>query len=212
MSSLGIIIYGASGHGKVVADALIRSGRAVAGFLDDNAVLHGKKFFGYSVFGGREKLAELFRENCRGIIIAIGKNTVRQELAGLLTAQGFEFAIATHPSAVIAQSAAIGAGTVVAACAVINPDARVGEHCIINTAAVVEHDNVIGAFVHIAPGVNLGGRVTVGDGTDIFTNATVIPDITIGKNCVVGAGAVVLKDVPDGVTVVGNPARVLEKK
>ena len=106
----------------------------------------------------------------------------------------------------------IGAGTFIAATAVVNPDARVGEHCIINTGAIVEHDNVIGSFVHIAPGVNLGGRVIVGEGTDIFTNATVIPDVTIGKNCVIGAGAVVLKVAPDGVTMVGNPARVISKR
>lgn len=213
-----IIIYGASvphkgggGHGKVVADIVERAGSTIHCFLDDDANYHGKEFFGYRVFGGGEKLDELRKAGFSHALVSVGENGVRKKITALLESAGFDFALAIHPSAVIGRGVVLGKGTVVAARAVINPDARVGKHCIINTGAIVEHDNILGSYVHIAPGVNLGGRVSVGDETDVFTNATVLPDVIIGKNCTIGAGAVVLKDVPDGATVIGNPACILKK-
>ena len=118
---------------------------------------------------------------------------------------------AIHPTATVAESADVGAGTVVFARAVINPLARIGRHAVINTAAVIEHYCEIEDFAVVSPSVTLCGGVRVGRGAFVGAGAVVITDLTVGANSVVGAGAVVVRDVPENVTVVGNPARVLEQ-
>ncbi len=206
-----VLIYGAGGHGKVVADILESAGATVLGFIDDKTEHHGQPFSGYSILGGRNELANMRGDKTVRVVVAICDNGIRRQIVDALQAEGHMFAHAIHPSAILAKSSSLGAGSMVSARAVVNPSATIGEHTVINTGAIVEHDNTIGSFVHIAPGVKLGGHVTVGSGSSIFTNATVLPRVVIGKNCVVGAGAVVLKDVPDGATVVGNPAKIIYK-
>lgn len=209
-----VAVFGAGGHGKVVLEALRAQQEAGAsvemyGWLDD-VERQEKAFCGYPLVGGRALFPRLKTENI-AVIIAIGDNAKRAEIAAGMDWLGVDSYTVTHPSAVVSKSAIVGKGCMIITRAVVHPDAVIGDHTIINTGAVVEHDNVIGSFCHIAPGVNLGGRVKVGDFTDVFTNATVLPDVKIGSHCVVGAGAVVLRDVPDYVTVVGNPARILKK-
>jgi acetyltransferase EpsM len=204
-----LIIWGASGHARVVADIVRCENRySIAGFLDD---LHperaGETFEGAPILGGRDRLDGLHS----AVIIAFGDCAARLEAARFVAAKGLELAKAIHPSAVIAASARIGAGSVVAANAVVNPGAVVGENAIINTAASVDHDCAIGDGAHICPGVHLAGNVRVGEATWIGIGATVADGRTIGSGTIVGAGAVVVSDIPGGVVAFGVPARVTRR-
>lgn len=192
-------IYGASGHGKVVYDIAVKLGYQVSGFVDDNLSL--KSFESLKVY-------KLLPHDSK-YIIAIGDNAIREKIA-LQKLTGIIKPL-VHDTAVIAHNVQIGDGTVVAANAVINPNAIIKSNCIINTAAVVEHDCVVEDFAHISPNATICGGVTVGKGTHIGAGAVVIPGVKIGGRCIIGAGTVVLQDVPEGVTLVGNPGRILNK-
>lgn len=208
-----IFIFGASGHAKVVIDIMERQGvYSIACLVDDNPLLTGREFFGYRVIGGKDELlVSRIGSECRHGIVAIGSNPIRGKISAWLTEHGFQLASAIHPSAVLSRGAVIGLGTVIMAGAAVNADAIIGDNVIINTGATVDHDCFIGNRAHIAPGSTLCGNVRVGEGTFIGAGATVIPNITIGSNAVVGAGATVVRDVPDGVQVIGTPARVVCK-
>jgi acetyltransferase EpsM len=208
-----IIIYGASGHGKVIADIIEKSGGEVVGFLDDDQSKWGNTYFGHRVLGGQEHLATLCLQGdgSTAVIIGIGDNLTRQKIKDRLSAKHIPFGTAVHPSVQMGKGVAIGEGTVIMANCVVNPDTRIGSHCIINTAAAIDHDCVIGDFVHISPGARLGGGVTVGDLTWIGLGASVINNIQVAENCIVGAGAVVIRDVEAHSVVVGNPAKLLRK-
>jgi sugar O-acyltransferase (sialic acid O-acetyltransferase NeuD family) len=206
-----IFIFGAGGHAKVVIDIVERQGlHEVAFLVDDDPALRGTEFYGYPCIGGKDDLQRLpdAPQNC---IVAIGSNRARAAVAGWLAAKGFRLATAVHPAAQIGRGVTIGAGSVVMAGAVINSDARVGENVIINTKASIDHDCVIGDAVHIAPGCTLCGTVTVGAGSFICAGATIIPNLTIGREVTVGAGSTVLRDVGDGILLVGTPARPLKR-
>ncbi len=202
-----IFVFGASGHAKVVIDVIERQGLYDIAFLvDDDPVLKGTGIYGYQVLGGKnELLAE--REKIVGGIVAIGCNPARSEVASWLTENGFTLVTAVHPHAQIARGVRIGAGTVIMAGVVVNSDTRIGSNVIINTKASIDHDCTVGDGAHIAPGATLCGTVFVGDGTFICAGATIIPNVSIGRDVVVGAGSTVIRNVPDGVLVVGSPAR-----
>lgn len=208
-----VVIYGASGHGKVVADIVTQAGGTVLAFADDNDFLWGCEFFGHPVWGGMEKLREQTQAGDEpfDVIIAIGDNSTRRRVSETLERQGFLFARAIHPSAQIGRGAHIGAGSVVMANCAVNPDAAIGSHCIINTGVTVDHDCVIGDFCHLSPGAHLGGTVRVGASTWIGLGASVINNIDIGENVTVGAGSVVIRNIGSHSVVVGNPARLLKK-
>lgn len=201
-------VYGAGGHSHVVIDVMRDMGVGVRAVFDDHPArwhrLHRDVRPGVRLAG-----ADGFPELDAPVILCVGRNSERAELAHLLDV---EFGIACHSTATIASSVLIGEGTVVLHRAVIQPNAELGRHVLINTAASVDHDNVIGDFVHISPHVTLCGHVEVGEGTHIGAGATVIPGVRIGAWTTVGAGAVVLKDLPDHVTAVGNPARIVPNR
>lgn len=206
-----LLIVGGGGHGKVVADMARACGHEVVGFADVDASKLGKVV---EPGGARVLLtqAELLAATedtlpfgATAIALAVGNNRARLVLSGSLDARSLPALV--HPSAIVSPSAAIGAGTVVLPAAVVNAAARIGAAVIVNTAAVVEHDCVLGDGVHVSPGAVLAGGVTVGARGWIGAGATVIPGVRIGEDVVVGAGAVVTRDVPEGVTVVGVPAR-----
>lgn len=204
-----IFIFGASGHAKVVIDIIERQGLYDIIFLiDDDAALKGKEFYGYAVLGGKAELVAR-RNAVIGGIVAIGSNKARAKVAAWLAENGFSVVSAIHPSAQIARGGLLGVGTVVMAGAVINSDARIGDNVIVNTCARVDHDCIIGDSVHLAPGATLCGTVTIGEGTFVCAGATIIPNLKIGHNVTVGAGSTVLRDVPDGVTVAGCPAKII---
>lgn len=197
-------LYGASGHAKVIYDSLKESGKIVKALFDDNLLI--KELLGLPVIGKFN--IDVLKDD--ELIISVGINSTRKKIVEKLP-KDLKFGIAIHPSAIISDYSTIGKGTVIMHGAIIQSSAKIGEHCIINTSASIDHDCVIEDFVHISPNACLCGGVTVGEGTQIGAGAVVIPGVKIGKWSVVAAGAVVMKDVPDNVLVLGNPARVIKK-
>lgn len=198
-------IYGAGGHSQVIKEVLIDNGYSITETFDDkpSGVHHASKNV---ALGLREDLKN-FPHQGDPVIIAIGINAERAEIAGFLNSS-FERAI--HKSAIISSTSKIGVGTVVFAGAIIQPNTIVGKHVIVNTGASIDHDNIIGDFAHISPKAALCGHVEVGEGTHVGVGAVVIPKVKIGKWCTIGAGTIVLKDVPDYSTVVGNPGKIIK--
>lgn len=197
-----VVVIGASGHGKVVADIVVRSGDKVVGFLDDHSEIDSK-FMGFPVLG---KVKTFRKYNDCWFVVAIGNAQIREKIVSQV--QDVKWYTAIHPSAIISGfGVEIGEGTVVMANAVINPGASIGKHCIINTSAVVEHDNRIEDFAHISVGAKLAGTVHVGKGTWIGIGACVKNNISICQDCVIGAGAVVIKKIECPGIYVGVPSR-----
>jgi sugar O-acyltransferase (sialic acid O-acetyltransferase NeuD family) len=207
------LIYGASGHAKVVIDIVERAGAAEIAFLvDDDPRLRGARFFGYPVLGGLAELQTWLAANAApGAIVAIGDNTARSRIAGVLTRHGLTLTAAIHPMAAIGRNVDIGAGTVIMGGCVVNPDTVIGRNTIINTGATIDHDCSIGNDVHIAPGSHLCGGVKVGAGSFLGAGCIVIPGVQIGANATIGAGSTVIADVADGARLAGSPARPLAR-
>lgn len=192
-----VIIIGAGGQSKVVADLVRSCGDTVVGFLDDNAT--DARIIG--------KVADAANyPHCR-FLIAVGDNAARKRLAQSLN---LPWHTAVHPTAYVSPSASIGEGTVVLPRAVIHTDASVGCHCIVNSGAVVEHDNVLCDYSHVSPGAALAGRVFVGECTQVGVGASVKNNVSICGDCVIGAGAAVVKDIDQPGIYAGVPARRLK--
>ena len=203
-----LYVFGAGGHGKVVADAALAMRRfELRGFIDDDERRHRESVLAVPVVGGLEAI----EREAAGVAVAlgIGANAARiAAFARVLEKQHSVFTV-VHPSAVIASGVRLGDGTFVAPLAVIHTDAHTGRACIVNCGAVVEHDNRLGDGVHVSPNAALGGNVTLGDEVHVGLGAVVLPGVSVGARSVIGAGAVVVADVAADVTVVGVPARRL---
>lgn len=199
-----VIIIGASGHAKVIADIVIKGGDELVGFLDDNAALP-EKIIGYPYLGIVDKYLD-YSENCY-FIIGIGNNSIRKKIAEKISVNWYT---AIHPSAQIAIDVQICEGTAIMANVVVNTSASIGKHCIINTGAIVEHDNKLGDYVHISPNATLCGTVSVGNSTHIGAGVTVKNNTTICDNVIVGAGGVVVKDIDEKGIYIGVPAKKKE--
>lgn len=195
-----LVIVGAGGHGKVVADIALKNGYTDIVFVDDRAVGFCMDFPIICTCAD----IEMLRNGKTDFVIAIGNNEIRKRIA---EQHDINWVTLIHPSAQIGVKVKIGFGTVVMAGAVINPCATVGKHCIINTRAVVEHDNMIADYVHVSPNAALGGTVCVGEGTHVGIGATVKNNIEICEKCRIGAGAVVDRDLTETDTYIGIPAR-----
>ena len=194
-----MVLYGASGHGKVIKDIADSQGRKVEGFIDDNTeidTLSGLPVK-HSVTAGDE------------VVISIGLNKVRKMVSEKIPCSIADALV--HASAVVSPSAVIGEGTVVMSGALINADVRIGRHCIVNTGASIDHDCKIDDFVHISPHATLCGNVSVGEGTWIGAGTVVIQGVKIGRWAMVGAGSVVTKDIPDGWLAVGNRCMLIKE-
>ena len=198
-----LIIIGAGGHGKVVADIAAKNGYTDICFADDHAK---GQCMGFPILGGTAHL-EVWDDGATDFVIGIGNNAVREKIA---QKYDINWVRLVHPAAQIGLQVTIGKGTVVMAGAIINACASVGEHCIINTGAVVEHDNVLGDYVHISPNAALGGTVRVGALTHIGIGAAVRNNIDICGGCTIGAGAVVVKNIQDSGVYIGVPARKMK--
>lgn len=207
----GLVIWGASGHARVVADIVrLRRDFYVAGFIDDvNLNRCGSEFCGSTILGGREQLVLLRDNGIKHLIFGFGDCKARLTLSLVAKDFGFDLATALHPGAIIASDVLIQPGSVVMAGAVINPGSVIGENVIINTASSVDHECIIDDGVHIGPGVHLGGGVRIGRGTWVGIGAVVKDKVEIGKSAIIGAGTVVLKDIPSRVVAFGVPARVM---
>lgn len=205
-----IVIIGASGHGKVIADIVMKSEDNLVGFLDDNMQIQNKKIFeDKKVIGIVSDCEKLQKNNSDYLfIVGIGNNYIRKEI---FERYKLNYYTAIHPNAILSNQIQIGKGTVVMANAVINTNANIGENCIINTGAIVEHDNIVSSNVHISPNATLCGTVKICELTHIGASATVKNNITICDECIIGAGAVVVKNIEEKGTYVGVPVKKINE-
>jgi sugar O-acyltransferase (sialic acid O-acetyltransferase NeuD family) len=197
-----MLLYGASGHAKVIVSILRASGQEVSAIFDDNL---SKKDLGTIRVIGRY---DPNHQPAASLIISIGYNAIRQKVAERIQ---HRFGIAIHPSALVDESVIVGEGTVIMHGAVVQAGTSTGNHVIVNTGATVDHDCKLGDFVHVAPGVTLCGSVQVGESTLIGAGSVVAPNLSIGAHCLIAAGSVLTTSIPDGATVRGNPARIIRR-
>lgn len=197
-----IVIIGASGHGKVIADIAKLNGYKEIIFLDDDITKtkNGK----YDVVGTSKDIDKYLDQY--DYFVAIGNNDIRKQITEKLEDKKIIQPVLIHPSAVIDPTVTISSGTAVMANTVINADTKIGKGCIINTAATVDHDGNIADFVHLSPGVHVAGTVSIGKRTWLGAGTTVINNISITDNCVIGAGSTVIKDIEEKGVYAGVPA------
>jgi len=201
------IVLGDGGHAGVVIDALLLLGQSVAGYTSLAGT--GRPILGVECLGDDDEVKnygveDVYLANGLG---STGSSDNRASLYQRFAARGFVFPHVVHPTAIVAQSVRIGAGTQVMAGAILQPKCQIGENVIINTRASVDHDCVIETDVHIAPGATVSGGVVIERGAHVGVGSSILQCCRIGSNSIVGAGAVVVRDVLSGITVVGVPAK-----
>jgi sugar O-acyltransferase (sialic acid O-acetyltransferase NeuD family) len=201
-----LLIIGASGLGKVVADVALKMNKwqSVA-FLDDDESL--RTAMGIKVIGALDKVSAHIDEY--ELFVGIGNNTTRQKIYEMLEELGCNIPILIHPDAVVGEQVEFGSGTVVMAGAVVNCCTNIGKGCIINTGATIDHDNYIEDYVHISPGAHLAGSVTVGQGSWLGIGSVVSNNVNITSDCMIGAGGVVVRDILKSGVYAGVPVRML---
>ncbi|MBP6432535.1 MAG: acetyltransferase [Ferruginibacter sp.] len=201
-----MILIGYSGHAFVVYGILKTMGKVVTHYCDSTEKTLNP--FNLTYLGNEQSEAAQQALQQNNFFIAIGDNAIRKKVFENLATQNYLPINAIHTTAVIDESATLHThGIMVAANATINPLVQIGKGVICNTNCSIDHECIISDFAHIAPGAVLCGNVKIGEGTFVGANSVIKQGITIGSNCIIGAGAVVVKDVPDGVTVVGVPAK-----
>lgn len=203
-----VAIIGYSGHAYVITDIFLNAGRLVTAYCD--AEEKEKNPYHLQYLGRESEVIDTLRDY--DLFICVGNNAIREKVQNLMMAHERTIINAIHPSAVVSASVQMGNGVMVAANATINPLVEIGKGVICNTSCSIDHECVIDDYAHIAPGAVLCGNVRVGRSSFVGANAVVRQGISIGNNVMIGAGAVIVKDVPDGVTVVGNPQKLLTKK
>lgn len=206
-----VLIWGAGGHGKVVADAINVGGNCtVMAFLEDGDKYTGKDtYLGRRVFRGLRSVSTAREEGADAIIFGFGNCQSRVKRIPILQQTGLDPISVVHTSAVIARDVVIEEGVAVMAGVIVNAGSHIGMHSIINTGCTIDHDCKIGMAAHVGPGVHLGGGVSIGEGTWLGLGALVSDGVRVGRNVVVGIGSVVLKDLPDSVVAYGCPARIV---
>mgnify|MGYP003610526040 CR=1 FL=1 len=202
-----LLIIGASGHGKVIAD-LAEQLKVYSDitFLDDDENV--TICLGYPVIGKVSEAKSYIKTH--EMTVAIGNNITRGRIMNELIGLGATLPTLIHPKAIISPHVSFGEGSVIVAGTIINAATSIGKGCILNTGCTVDHDNTLGDFVHISPGAHLAGGVTIGDYAWIGMGAIIKQEVLVGQNAVVGMGSVVIKEIPNNNTVVGVPARVIK--
>lgn len=198
-----LIIIGAGGHGKAIADNAIKNGYMNIAFVDDHAT---GECMGLPIIGKSDDI-ERYNDGKTDFIIGVGNNATRQIIA---ESYDVNWVSLIHPSAQIAINTTIAKGTVIMAGAIVNAAATIGCHAVINTGAIVEHDNVIGDYVHLSPRVTLSGTVKVGERTWIGTGASVINNVSICEDAIIGVGSVVIRDLETAGTYIGVPVNKIK--
>ncbi len=206
MKSVNIYIIGAGGHGQVVADTIIKMGFFPKGFLDDNKDLLGKKILGIPVVGNVSDAKNLSGK----FVVAIGDNFMRKTIVDKLEFSDDMYFTVIHPSSVIGDDVKIGVGSMIIGGTVINTGTTIGKHTIVNTSASIDHHNKIHDFVHIAPGSHTGGNVEIGYGSFLGVGVSVIPGVRVAEWSVIGAGSVVISNIPSHSVAVGVPCKVIK--
>lgn len=215
-----IVIIGASGYGgetlgvinAINVDKQTYEGDVydILGFIDDNKAKHGTEVFGYEVLGDMSWFdkAENHGVSC---VIAIGDPVNKKKVYEMLKDKGIEFPSIIHPHAIIVDTVKLGEGCIISAGNILNMGVRIGDFVILNLSSVFGHFTTIGNFSTVNPMVALSGDCNIGEGCYLGTNCSIIQKINIGCWSKIGAGAVVLKDIPNKVTAVGVPAKVVKK-
>jgi len=210
-----IIIIGSSGHAKVIIDIIEKENKYhIIGLLDKFKKV-GEEVLGYKIIGKEKDTPSLIEKyDVVGGLIAVGDNWTRKNIYEKIKTimPSFSFVKAIHPSAQIARNVQIGNGTVIMGGTIININATIRDHCILNTNSSLDHDCFMDDFSSLAPGVTIGGNVTIGQCSAVSLGANVIHGVTIKEHAVVGAGSVVLKDVPKFSIVYGIPAKIIRKR
>lgn len=202
-------ILGAGAQGRVVLDILrLQYPKTEWFFIDENKSYHGKKINGTTIIGDLEFLKNRERPS---IHLALGDPRTKQYISKKCRSLGVGFITVIHPSAVVMQSAIIGRGSFIGACAIINTNAQIGDHVIINTQAIIEHDTLIENYVNISPNACIGSRVRIAARTFIGSGANVRARISIGQNSIIGMGSLVTKDLPEKVLAYGFPVKIIKK-
>jgi sugar O-acyltransferase (sialic acid O-acetyltransferase NeuD family) len=209
-----LVIIGTGGHGRELADvvrASIDDGApwVLRGFVDANVERHGREIDGVEVLGDESVLPRLGR--C-AVVVGVGSTSARRRIVERLAPAGVEWPILAHPTATVTGSGQLSPGCVLMAGVVLTTNVHLGAHTHLNTQSSASHDCAFGAFVHLAPGAHAAGNVVLGDGVDVGIGASLVQGIRVGAWSVVGAGAVVIGDAPENVTLVGVPARVVKTR
>jgi len=210
---MDVVLWGATGQARVVRECLGHDGHRVVALVDNDLRL-SSPFPGVPLLNGAPALTEWLEHRPAGarrvaFVVAVGgdKGNERIVLHAALAEMGLIPLLVRHPTAFVADNARLGEGCQVLAQAAVCVDVTLGRCCIVNTGAVVDHECQLSEGVHVGPGARLAGLVRVGRNAFVGTGAVVLPRVSVGEDAVVGAGAVVVRDVPPGVTVMGNPAR-----
>ena len=203
-----LAIYGAGGHGKVIADTAVALWWQEIVFYDEAWPQHQKNS-SWQVIGNYEALISQL-DQFFGVLVGIGNCVARLKMHRELSQLGAPMTTLVHPMAYVSPRTMVGLGSVVFAGGIINIDSKVGEACIINTGSTVDHDCTLGDGVHICPGANLSGGVSVGEASWLGVGSCVRHSIQIGANVMVGAGAVIVKDVPNGATMISAAASQID--
>lgn len=211
MAGSSLLLVSASGLARETAAAAVAAGHQVLGFLDDDADQWGSDREGVPILGGLDLVAEY---PDAGVVICTGQGSVRARIAERLAGAGFDparYASVIHPSVTVPVSCRVGAGTILLTNVVLTTAVSVGSHCVVMPNVTLTHDNVLSDYVTIAAGVSLGGWTEIGPHSYLGMNSCVRERVRLGSDVTIGMGAVVLSDVPSGTTVVGNPARPLNR-
>lgn len=208
--SLGVYIYGAGGHARVVLEILKTRDESCLGFVDDSEEKHGELIHGFPVYWSQHFFNQETLQESQWIV-GVGDNQIRRKLVHFLEKRGIRFATAIHPSAQISDSAVIAEGSVVTANAVINADTRIGRHVIINTGSTIDHDCKIDDFCHVAPGCSLCGNVHLEQSVFLGVGSCAVPSTRVGEYSVCGAGSVIVCSLPSHSVAYGCPAKVVRQ-
>lgn len=210
-----VVVVGCGGMGRETVwiirtciEVMPSSPLELVGFVTSEAALHDQEVCGLPVLGPEDLLTDL--PDVRAVC-AIGDPRKRRSVVKRLQAQGVKFATIVHPSVACSKYVSIGEGSIIASHVSLTTQVRVGQHVIVNVNASVSHDSILGAFATLAPGVRIPGHVAVGDGVELGVNSCVLPGLSLGKGALIGAGAVVTRNVEPDTVVAGVPARVLRK-